>query len=648
MAGTHATRVPPPRPTLLQNLLDDRVLLSAFVVCILLIGYQLSVTLLQPPWIKPVTDWLRTGLAWPQLLVVVWVAVRLLRTQQPGALAWSCAALGLLSYAIARTTWTIADVVLYPHGVPFPSLPDLFFILQYPCFFMALIFTPALALGHRLPGLRTLVDGLLWMSAITALVWYFVLLPISLQTGESPLAKQISIGYQVGDLVLFYGCVMALARPYRRTTRLALSFCLLSAAAASLFIADTWATLLLFHPQHTYRTGSVPDLFWFTCYLLIPVAAVVRLRVTPAELPPRRSVPSVRLSWRNMLAVMKFIAPSVAVVAASMVIIIAASLKSRSTATMIGPELLCFALLLLALLRPAVLFVEQEQLRRERDMARAQESALRLAHARMETFLNVLAHEMRTPLTVLVGNVHLMARRLDALMRPDTRPEDYPRIATVLRTLVQYCEHGLQRMERLVEDVVDETRIRRDRLALRLESCDLAAVVGEAVAEQRALNPDRFIRWVAETSPVLVLADASRIEQVVANYASNALKFSRDDQAVNVRLCTKERVAWVSVHDDGVGVPLAEQPHIWEKFYQAEGAKVQSGSHIGMGIGLYISKAIIDGHHGQVGIESAPHQGTTFWFTLPLAAGSPKEEATSRAALSAPNDDSVGLDGRDT
>jgi signal transduction histidine kinase len=170
-----------------------------------------------------------------------------------------------------------------------------------------------------------------------------------------------------------------------------------------------------------------------------------------------------------------------------------------------------------------------------------------------------------------------------------------------------------------VEDVLDETRIHRGQLTLRLEPCDLAAVVGEAVAEQRALNPDRSIRWVAEVSPVPVLADATRIAQVVANLVSNALKFSRNDQAVEVRLRTKDGVAQVSVHDDGVGIPLAEQPHIWEQFYQAEGATVQSGSQVGVGMGLYISKAIVEGHHGQVGVESVPHQGTTIWFTLPLA-----------------------------
>jgi signal transduction histidine kinase len=119
---------------------------------------------------------------------------------------------------------------------------------------------------------------------------------------------------------------------------------------------------------------------------------------------------------------------------------------------------------------------------------------------------------------------------------------------------------------------------------------------------------------------------------------SNALKFSRLDQVVEVSVRTADGMAQVSVHDDGVGVPLAEQPHIWEQLYQAKGVEVQSGSQIGAGMGLYISKAIIDRHHGRVGIESAPGRGTTIWFTLPLASplppSSPEAGAGSSASLS--------------
>src|SRR5258707_6724648 len=106
--STNAKRNPPPRHALLQDLLDDRLLLGACVVCVLLLGYQLTVTLVQPPWIEPVSNWLRTALAWLQLCIVAWVAVRLQRTQQPNAAAWCWLALGVLFTTVGLIIWALA------------------------------------------------------------------------------------------------------------------------------------------------------------------------------------------------------------------------------------------------------------------------------------------------------------------------------------------------------------------------------------------------------------------------------------------------------------------------------------------------------------------------------------------------------------
>jgi signal transduction histidine kinase len=649
MANTSAQFDSPQGCALLQDPFDDHVLLGACVVCMLLIGYQLSVTLVQPPWIEPVTNWLRTALAWPQLFIVAWVAVRLLRTQEPHAATWCWLALGVLFSTVGLTIWTLANQYVYPQGLPYPSLPNLFFCLRDLCFLIALVLV--CASGRWLPGVRTMIDAVLWMSAITALSWYFILLPLALQTHEPPPSKLISMFQQVVDLVLIYLLIMALARP-RRTSRERLVMSLLSLAVVALFVGDTWSAVLLLHPPHIYRAGSAPGVFWLLCYLLIPLAALVQLRLVPTASALQRALPGEPLSWRGVLDGMQFVSPSVAVVVAAGVIMVTATFTSGSEAGSIAPEAVGLVLLLLAALRPAVMYLEREQLRRERDTARARERALRLANERMEVFLSVIAHELRTPLTSLVGNVHLIARRLDVLLRPDTSRKDSTRTATALRTLVGYCEQSLQRLGRLVEDVLDETRIHRGQLALRLEPCDLAAVVSEAVAEQAALNPERNIRWIPAVSAVSVMADASRIEQVVASYVSNALKFSREDQAVEVCVQAADCGAQVSVHDDGVGVPLAEQPHIWEQFYQAQGVEVQSSSHIGVGMGLYISKAIVEGHGGRVGIDSAASQGTTTWFTLPLLSSlppsSPEAGAGSPASVSVSSQNKGTRDRHDT
>jgi signal transduction histidine kinase len=599
-----------------RGLRQDSVLRTAFLICVVLIGYQLTITLLHPAWSKLVTDWLRAVLAWPQLLVVAWVTVRLTRAHRPGATSWWMMTLAMLSYAVARTMWTVADVFIYPHGVPFPTLPDLFFVLQYPCFLAALLLMPNIR--PWLPRVRILLDAVLWMSAVTALSWYFVLQHLYLMGGEPELGKLISMGYQIGDLVVFYGLAVALARPIRAMSdRWALY--ILCLAFVCLFIADTWAAVLLLHPAHIYRTGNPPDLFWFTFYLLVPLASLVSLRLAPTAPPVEPAPTPARVQWRDVLASIQFTLPSLVVVAASAIILIHATLISTDRSSLILPEEVSIGLLILATIRPAVVFLEQQQLRREHEEVRAREAALRLANQRMEEFLTIASHELKTPLTSLVGYIQVMGRRLDALLRSPASLEDYVRGAEMLRQLVERCEHSLRRIGRLIEDLLDTTRIREGRLELRLESRDLAAVVQRAVEEQRLLTPARHIEWVGEARPVPVVVDASRIEQVVMNLLSNALKFSGEGQAVEVRLQTQGKLARVAVHDEGVGLPAQEHAQVWERFHQAAGTKVQSGSQVGLGIGLYIGKTIVEQHHGEVGVESAPGRGTTFWFTLPLA-----------------------------
>ena len=138
--------------------------------------------------------------------------------------------------------------------------------------------------------------------------------------------------------------------------------------------------------------------------------------------------------------------------------------------------------------------------------------------------------------------------------------------------------------------------------------------------EQRRIAPARVIRLQAPAQPIpWVLADADRIRQVVTNYLTNALKYSPATRPVIVGLhvCIREVCVWV--HDEGPGLPSEEQERIWERFQRAPGIEVKSGNGVGLGLGLHVSRTIIELHHGQVGIQSTPGQGSTFWFSLPLA-----------------------------
>ncbi len=119
-----------------------------------------------------------------------------------------------------------------------------------------------------------------------------------------------------------------------------------------------------------------------------------------------------------------------------------------------------------------------------------------------------------------------------------------------------------------------------------------------------------------------VFADADRLAQVVTNYVSNALRYSSPDQPVTVGLEVDrlaEPAARVWVQDGGPGVPPEEQERIWERFYRVSGTPHRDGSSVGLGLGLSISRNIIERHGGQVGVDSVPGRGATFWFRLPLA-----------------------------
>ncbi len=129
--------------------------------------------------------------------------------------------------------------------------------------------------------------------------------------------------------------------------------------------------------------------------------------------------------------------------------------------------------------------------------------------------------------------------------------------------------------------------------------------------------PERHIILHVPEGPVFVSADAERIGQVVTNYLTNALKYSREDRPVEVGVEEEWQQGRVWVHDQGPGIPPEAQESLWERFQRVPGIEVQSGSGIGLGLGLYISKTIIEHHQGQVGVQSSRGQGSTFWFALP-------------------------------
>ena len=180
-----------------------------------------------------------------------------------------------------------------------------------------------------------------------------------------------------------------------------------------------------------------------------------------------------------------------------------------------------------------------------------------------------------------------------------------------------YGQIGIE--TRMVEDLLDASRLEVHQFEMSLQRENLLTIVQEVVANQQQVARNRQIEL---TSPpdylVPVMADAGRIGQVLTNYLTNALKYTPVDRPIAVRLEATPTCAFVSVRDQGPGLTSEQQQQVWKRFYRATTPR-HNGTDSGLGLGLPIARAIVEQHHGQVGVESVPGHGSTFWFTLPLA-----------------------------
>ena len=246
-------------------------------------------------------------------------------------------------------------------------------------------------------------------------------------------------------------------------------------------------------------------------------------------------------------------------------------------------------------------------------------SEQKAAERRKQEFLSMVSHELRTPLTSIMGFIDLALLCSDLFPRP---------LSPEAEKLLDKMETGLKRAmgqveveTRLVEELLEVSRLELLKFELSLQRENLITIVQETVTNQQQAARTRHIELVLPPEEqVPVLADAGRIGQALTNYLTNALKYAPVDQPISVRLEVTGSVARVSVRDQGPGLTPEQQQRVWERFYQVA-APDRQGPDGGLGLGLAIARAIIEQHQGQVGVESAPGQGSTFWFTVPLADG---------------------------
>ncbi|MBN8639135.1 MAG: HAMP domain-containing histidine kinase [Anaerolineae bacterium] len=234
-----------------------------------------------------------------------------------------------------------------------------------------------------------------------------------------------------------------------------------------------------------------------------------------------------------------------------------------------------------------------------------------------QRFVADVSHELRTPLTAIRGHVDLIKRygmdkdSLDAI------------------------ESEVERMSRLVSDLLLLAKADYGGLTLNAEPVDLDVIVGETLREARALASNRDLKiTVLNFEPVRVSGDPDRLKQLLLNLTSNAIKFTPDGGQIILNLSRTETDAVLEVADNGIGIAAEDLKRIFDRFYQAEPSRVRKGE--GAGLGLSIARWIVDAHGGKITVTSEVGVGTTFTVTLPHIeehVASPEHAAVTRPGL---------------
>jgi signal transduction histidine kinase len=242
-------------------------------------------------------------------------------------------------------------------------------------------------------------------------------------------------------------------------------------------------------------------------------------------------------------------------------------------------------------------------------------TALDQASRLKDQFLANMSHELRTPLNSVIGFSDLLV----TMASVDTPLTDTQR--DYVETISRNGRHLLE----LINELLDLSKIAAGRLELRLEPLELEPVLREAADSVRAQLEAHKHRLALEPPepPVVVTADRGRLRQVLLNLLSNAIKFTTDGGRITLRAGPEDagRVR-IAVTDTGIGIAPADQHRLFQEFVQLDASP--SRRYEGTGLGLALSKRLVELHGGAIGVESQLGQGSTFWFTVPRAAPRPQ------------------------
>ncbi len=531
---------------------------------------------------------------WYQVIgfsAVAAIVVGARRYLQEGRAPWYFFAAGLGAWAIGDAIFSYYELQL-GREPPLPSVADVLYLAGYP-----LLATGLVLLLRRLGAIEgriALLDAAIISIGLAIVQWVFVVDRFAQGSGMSVGERIVGAAYPAMDILLLAALTQLLVSPAWRLR----AFQLLVASLAFTIAADE----LYVHYSDTYVSGSWIDACYLLGYVLWGAAA---LHPTMATLAVRERRAAPRLTTARFLLL------SIALLTAPTVLVIERILSHHLHGLLLG--LAGIVLSILALFRLVGLVRNEERARiSERQARREAENAQRLLATQnrelleldrlKDEFVSLVSHDLRTPLTSIQGYVELLLEEV-----PDEEHREY--LAVVAR--------NTERLQKLVDDLLFAARLQSGRLELELGDVDLAEIASHTVEtlRPRAEAASVALELELEGSPS-VRGQASRLAQLLDNLVSNAVKFTPPGGFVRVRITELEARALVEVADSGIGIPEAERDRLFERFYRT--SVVTERQIEGTGLGLYITKAIVEAHHGRISVESEEGAGTTFRVELPL------------------------------
>jgi signal transduction histidine kinase len=534
-------------------------------------------------------------------LVATLVGIR--RYRPAPAHHWWLFAGGLGLWCLGDAYWDTYSWILKT-AAPYPSPADLAFFLGY-VFLIAGLFS--LARGWGRPRLGDILDGLILVVVAAVMTGLLLLEPIFGAQSSSTLAVVTALGSPIADVVLLAGLTQILFRGPAANFAFR---CIIVAVVSTLLVDPIYSYLSL---HGAYASGMPLDAGWLILYSGWGIAALHPSMARMASLPERKA---------GTLSVWRVTALLTALLAAPTVLMAQQALGRTTNSYELGGVAILTTLLvgmrvvLLQRERKTVqaALAESEQRYREmfeeaegaRDALHAQNERLREVDALKDDLIALVSHELRTPLTSIVGYLELVQEEEDEL-----KEEHRNHLAVVQR--------NAHRLLGLVSDLLFAAQVQAGRLTLEKDFVSVSELLDEAVATALPTAADRQIDMTVHASDVAhVIGDRQRLAQVLDNLLSNALKFTPPNGSVVVSMFPRDTTVLIEVSDTGLGISPADQKRLFTRFFRTEAAMQKEIK--GTGLGLSIVKAIVEGHGGEITVESAEGKGATFRIVLPLAA----------------------------